>query len=94
MRTVQIKNAHDLDGVAELWILFALGARVLGTKFITGDEILRPFVKDLTSESLPDFFPEATETHLVQRGRLSCTRSPVSLCNLLFASAESVRSAE
>jgi hypothetical protein len=56
MRTVQIKNAHDLDGVAELWILFAPDARVLGTKFITGDEILRPFVKDLTSESLPDFF--------------------------------------
>ena len=94
LRTVHIKNAHDLDGIAEFWILLAPGPKVRGAKFISGDEILRPFATELTSASVPDFFPEATETQLVRRGRLSCTPAPVSQCNLLLASAESVRSTE
>lgn len=94
LRTVHIKNTHDLDGVAEFWILLAPGPKVRGAKFITGDEILRPFTTELTSAIIPDFFPEATETQLVRRGRLSCTPAPASQCKLLLDSAESVRIAE
>ena len=94
LRTVHIKNTRDLDGVAEFWILLAPDPKVRGSKFISGDEILRPFTEELTSAAIPNFFPEATETQLVRRGRLSCTPSPASQCNLLLASAESVRSIE
>jgi tetratricopeptide (TPR) repeat protein len=92
LRTVQLENPQDLDGIAEFWILFAPGKRVVAAKFINGDEAIRPLAKDLTSASFPEFFPEATEIRLVRRGRVSCVRKPVSLCNLLLASAETVRS--
>ena len=93
LRTVEFKNSQDFDGVAEFWILFAPG-RVVGAKFINGDEALRPLTKSLSSLSFPDFFPEATEIHLVRRGRVSCLRNPVSRCTVLLASAETVRSVD
>lgn len=94
MRTVLIPNAHDADGVAEFWILLSPGPKVLGAKFITGDEVLRPFTKDLETAKYPDTFPEATEIRLLRRGRLACVRGTASPCRLLLASAETVRTDE
>jgi hypothetical protein len=91
LRTVAIPNTHDADGVAEFWILLSPGPKVLGTKFINGDEVLRPFTKDLESAAYPDTFPEATNIRLVRRGRLACVRGEGVPCRLLLASAEAVR---
>jgi tetratricopeptide (TPR) repeat protein len=94
MRTISVPNAHDADGVAEFWILLSPGPRVLGAKFITGDEVLRPFTKELEAASYPDSFPEATEIRLLRRGRLACVRGNGSPCRFLLASAEAVRTDE
>ena len=91
MRTISIPNAHDTDGVAEFWVLLSPGPKVLGAKFITGDEVLRPFTKELESASFPGTFPEATEIRLLRRGRLACVRGVGTPCRLLLASSETVR---
>jgi tetratricopeptide (TPR) repeat protein len=94
IRTISIPNTHDADGVAEFWILLSPGPRVLGTKFIAGDEVLRPFTKELETAAYPDSFPEATEVRLLRRGRLACIRGANTPCRLLMASAETVRTEE
>jgi tetratricopeptide (TPR) repeat protein len=94
IRTISIPNTHDADGVAEFWILLSPGPKVLGTKFITGDEVLRPFTKELEAAAYPDTFPEATEVRLLRRGRLACVRGANTPCRLLLASAETVRTEE
>jgi tetratricopeptide (TPR) repeat protein len=94
MRTISIPNAHDADGVAEFWVLLSPGPKVLGAKFINGDEVLRPFTKELESASFPGTFPEATEIRLLRRGRLACVRGAGTPCRLLLASSETVRTDE
>jgi tetratricopeptide (TPR) repeat protein len=94
MRTISIPNAHDADGVAEFWVLLSPGPKVLGAKFITGDEVLRPFTKELESASFQGTFPEATEIRLLRRGRLACVRGAGTQCRLLLASSETVRTDE
>jgi tetratricopeptide (TPR) repeat protein len=91
IRTISIPNTHDADGVAEFWILLSPGPKVLGTKFITGDEVLRPFTKEIEAAAYPDTFPEATEIRLLRRGRLACVRGASAPCRLLLASADTVR---
>jgi tetratricopeptide (TPR) repeat protein len=94
LRTITIPNAHDADGVAEFWILLSPGPQVLGAKFVSGDEVLRPSTKELESASFPDTFPEATNIRLLRRGRLACVRGTGLPCRLLLASAETVRTDE
>jgi tetratricopeptide (TPR) repeat protein len=94
LRTITVPNAHDADGVAEFWILLSPGPQVLGAKFVSGDEVLRPFTKELESASFPDTFPEATNIRLLRRGRLACVRGTGLPCRLLLASAETVRTDE
>src|SRR5947207_75408 len=91
IRTISIPNTRDADGVAEFWILLSPGPKVLGTKFIAGDEVLRPFTKELEAAAYPDTFPEATEVRLLRRGRLACICGASTPCRLLLSSAESVR---
>lgn len=93
-RTISVPNSYDADGVAEFWILLSPGPKVLGTKFITGDEALRPFTKELEAAAYPDTFPEATEVRLLRRARLACVRGANTPCRLLLASAETVRTDE
>ena len=90
MRTISIPNMPNADGVAEFWILLSPGPTVRGVKFISGDEVLRPFDKELETAKYPDTFPEATEIRLLRRGRLVCTGDQKS-CRFVFASAETVR---
>jgi TonB family protein len=92
-RTIRIKNSHQGEGLAEFWILMSPGPKVRGVKFITGDDELAQFSKDLEAGSFPDCFPEATEVELLRRGRLSCPPSS-SNCSLLLMSAETVQPAE
>jgi tetratricopeptide (TPR) repeat protein len=90
LRTIKVPNEHNAEGVAEFWILLVPGPRVDGAKFLTGDESLRPFAKDLETVSYREVFPEATELRLLRRGRLSCVREAGIPCRLLLASAETV----
>lgn len=92
-RTINVKNSHQLEGFAEFWILSSPGPKVLGVKFITGDEELTPFTKDLESLSYPNIFPEATEMRLLRRGRLACSRSSPD-CHLQMISSLNVQTDE
>lgn len=88
-RTMTVKNAHQSEGFADFWILLSPGPTVRGVKFITGDEELRAFEKDLEAVSYPNTFPEATELKLLRRGRLECSHSSPD-CRLQMISSSSV----
>ena len=92
-RTIAVKNSHQLEGFAEFWILSSPGPKVLGVKFVTGDEELTPLAKDLEELSYPNFFPEATEMRLLRRGRLACSRSSPD-CHLQMISSLNVQTDE
>jgi dipeptidyl aminopeptidase/acylaminoacyl peptidase/tetratricopeptide (TPR) repeat protein len=92
-RTIQIKNLHQAEGIAEFWILLSPGPKVRAVKFITGEDELARLSKDIEAVSFPDCFPEATEIQLIRRGRLSCPPAS-SNCSLLLNSAEAVQLAE
>jgi len=92
-RTIPIKNSHSAEGIAEFWILLSPGPKIHGAKFITGDDELAQFSKDIEAAVFPDCFPEATEVQLLRRARLSCPPSSPN-CSLLLMSAETVQPAE
>jgi hypothetical protein len=90
--TIKLKNARDVDGIAEFWILLSPGPKVSVIKFISGDEPLRMFAGDLEVAAFPDSFPDATDIKIPRRGKLSCSHS-MGQCSFLLISAETVRSA-
>ena len=92
IHTLKLKNARNLEGVADFWILLSPGSKVKGVKFISGDEALESYAKELGILSYPDCFPDATEIQFLRRARLSCTGTSPD-CRLLFQSAETVRAA-
>jgi TonB family protein len=92
-RTIAVKNAHQVEGFAEFWILLSPGPKMLGVKFTTGDEELRPFTKDLEAVAYPNTFPEATELRLLRRGRLACSHSSAD-CQLQMISSLNVQTDE
>jgi tetratricopeptide (TPR) repeat protein len=89
-RTLEIKNAHSADGIAEFWILVDPSPKVIAVKFISGDEALNPFTTEIEATLFPKSFPDDSEIRLLRRGKLSCSRSSDN-CNLLVESAETVR---
>src|SRR5258708_38565535 len=92
-RTIQVKNSHQTEGIAEFWILLSPGPKVRAVKFITGEDELTQLSTDIEAASFPDCFPEATELQLIRRGRLSCLPSSPN-CSLLLNSGETVQPAE
>lgn len=91
--TMAVKNSHAAEGFAEFWILLSPGPTVRGVKFISGDDELAPFAKDLESVPFPDTFPEATELKLLRRARLACTHSSPD-CRLQMISSVNVPTEE
>ena len=91
--TITVKNSHQAEGFAEFWILLSPGPTIHGVKFISGDDDLAVFAKDLESVSYPNIFPEATELKILRRGRLSCTRATLD-CRLQMISAPNVGTEE
>jgi TonB family protein len=91
--TIIVKNSHQVEGFGEFWILLSPGPTVRGVKFISGDDELAPFAKDLESISYPNTFPEATELRLLRRGRLACTHSSPD-CRLQMISSPNVPTEE
>jgi TonB family protein len=87
--TLAVRNSHQAEGFAEFWILLSPGPAVLGVKFISGDDELALFAKDLEAVSYPNSFPEATELKLLRRARLSCTHSSPD-CRLQMISSTNV----
>jgi tetratricopeptide (TPR) repeat protein len=91
-RAIRLNNSHKAEGIAEFWVLLTPGPKVIETKFISGDESLRPFGDDLKTAQFPDPFPDAAEVRLPRRGKLTCSRSTAE-CTFLLMSAETVHSA-
>ena len=60
-RTLEIKDAHDAVGAAEIWLLLVAGPKVNAVRFTSGDESLRPFTADLATVELPNPFADATD---------------------------------
>ena len=89
-RTLAIANTAKAEGIAEFWVLLSPGAKVVGVKFISGDDQLAQFASELAAANYPNFFPDETAIQLLRRGRLSCSESSAQ-CRFLLESAEAVR---
>jgi protein TonB len=92
-RTSAVKNTLGVEGFAEYWILLSPGPTVRGVKFVTGDDELKVFEKNLENVAYPNSFPEATELRLLRRRRLSCT-SGAAECKLQMISSMNVATDE
>jgi len=90
--TITFKNSRTAEGTAEFWILLSPGPKVIETKFISGDESLRPFASDLQAAPFANPFPDTTEVKLPRRGKLTCSRSSAQ-CSFVLMSAETVHTA-
>lgn len=89
MKAITVKNSGQLEGTAEFWILLSTPPASTEAKFVSGDQRLAPFVKELQSISLPNSFPDAGQSKLLRRGRLSCSHTS-SDCELIMVSLQSV----
>ena len=85
--TIAVKNAGQMEGTAEFWILLSPPGST-ESKFVTGDQKLAPLAKDLQGIAYPNSFPEATQLKLLRRGRLWCAH-PSSDCELMMVSSPS-----
>ncbi|HEY6944534.1 MAG TPA: DUF3857 domain-containing protein [Candidatus Acidoferrum sp.] len=88
---IQIRNVNNSEGIAEFWVLLQSGGKASATKFISGDEALRPFTNEIAAAPFPDTFPDSTDIKLLRRGKLTCLRSSAS-CTFLLMSVETIRS--
>jgi tetratricopeptide (TPR) repeat protein len=61
-------------GDASFFVILAPGNVVDDTRFISGDESLRPFADELKKIRFAQEFPDKRDTRIVRRGILSCER--------------------
>jgi tetratricopeptide (TPR) repeat protein len=78
------------DGQAEFAFVFAPG-KVVGVKFLGGDDKLKGLNDKLASLKYPVEFPDTTPTKLVRRGTVNCKSDD---CTLTLVAADEVISAE
>jgi len=78
---------------ADFFVALAAGSKVEGVKFIHGSEKLRLFSSALITANFPAPFPDATPTHVIRRGVLTCPPG-ISDCTFVLMLPEDVRSVE
>ncbi|HET9696926.1 MAG TPA: DUF3857 domain-containing protein [Terriglobales bacterium] len=78
------------DGQADFAFVFAPG-RVVGVKFLGGDDKLKSLNDKLASLKYPVEFPDTTPTKLVRRGTVNCKSDD---CTLTLVASDEVISAE
>jgi tetratricopeptide (TPR) repeat protein len=73
LRTFEVRLPGGA-GDASFFVILAPGNVVDDTRFIGGDESLRPFANELKKIRFPQEFPDKRDTRIVRRGILSCER--------------------
>ncbi len=92
-RTLKLGPLVKENAEAEFFVALAAGPKVEGVKFIRGSEKLKPFSSALMAASFPAAFPDATPTHVIRRGVLTCSQA-ASDCTFVLVVPEDVRSVE
>jgi tetratricopeptide (TPR) repeat protein len=92
-RTLKLGPLVRDDAEAEFFVVLAAGPKVEGVRFIRGSDKLKPFSSTLMTAHFPAPFPDATPTHVIRRGVLTCSRG-VSDCTFVLTLPEDVRSVE
>ncbi|HYN15601.1 MAG TPA: DUF3857 domain-containing protein [Terriglobales bacterium] len=92
-RTLKLGPLVKDTAEAEFFVMLAAGPKVEGVRFIRGSDKLKPFSSALMTASFPAPFPDATPTHVIRRGVLTCSQG-VSDCTLVLMLPQDVRSVE
>jgi hypothetical protein len=90
MRTFKVAGLRKKSGSAEFFLLFGPGSKVEDVKFISGSDELKSAAKVFSSIPFKAMFPDDGPTRLLRRAMIAC--SPVSGCNLVLFTPDSVRS--
>lgn len=89
MKAITVKNSGQMEGTAEFWILLSSSPGSTEAKFVTGDQKLASLARDLQGIAYPNSFPDAEQSKLLRRGKLSCAHTS-SDCELMMLSSQSV----
>ena len=92
-RTLKLGPLVKDNAEAEFFVMLAAGPKVEGVKFIHGSEKLKPFSTALMTAGFLAPFPDATPTHVIRRGVLTCSQS-IRDCTFVLTLPEDVRSVE
>ncbi|HYN14445.1 MAG TPA: hypothetical protein VES66_01480, partial [Terriglobales bacterium] len=92
-RTLKLGPLVKENAEAEFFVTLAAGPKVEGVRFIRGSEKLKPFSSALMTAHFPALFPDATPTHVIRRGVLTCSQA-MSDCTFVLTLPEDVRSVE
>jgi tetratricopeptide (TPR) repeat protein len=78
MRTIKLGKVAKQTGNADFFLLLANeggSAKVLGVKFVSGEDKLKIFTEALRSAKYKQPFPDDSPTQIVRRGVLSCSQT-------------------
>jgi tetratricopeptide (TPR) repeat protein len=92
-RTLSLGPLVKENAEAEFFVTLAAGPRVEGVRFIRGSDKLKPFSFALMTARLPAVFPDATPTHVIRRGVMTCSQAAGD-CSFVLMLPEDVRSVE
>ncbi len=92
-RTLKLGPLVKGDAEAEFFVALAAGPKVESVKFIRGSDKLKPLAAALMTAQFPAPFPDATPTHVIRRGVLTCSQA-VSDCTFVLTLPQDVRSVE
>lgn len=91
LRTIKLPKITSKSVMAEFFVLFGAGPKVIAVKFISGSDELRSATKYLTTAKYNVSFPDDGPTHIVRRGVLDC-EPELSSCQFVFIPPGSVHS--
>jgi tetratricopeptide (TPR) repeat protein len=90
-RTLKLGPLVKENAEAEFFVALAAGPKVEGVKFIRGSDKLKPFAAALMTAQFNAPFPDATPTHVIRRGVLTCSQAD---CSFVLTLPQDVRSVE
>jgi hypothetical protein len=89
LRTAKTPVISRETSSAEFYLLVGPGGKVLESRFLSGDDVLKKASSELRNVSLGTPFPDDATTRLLRRGVLGC--SEVSGCSMVLYTPERVR---
>lgn len=89
LRTAKLPPISKETASAEFYLLVGPGGKVVESRFVSGDDVLKKASVDLKNVSLGTAFPDDATTRLLRRGVLGC--SDVSGCSMVLFTPETVR---
>ena len=92
LRTVKLPSITQKTANAEFFVVVGAGSRIVGSRFVSGDDALKKAASSLNGASVGMALPGGPKLRVLRRGLVSC--APSSGCSMLLYTPDRVRSLE